>query len=72
MFTLLTDASKVAFVTLVQQLEAWDFDFIDCQVYTDHLARFGATQWSRRRFLEALHTTLGRPTRRGRWCFDPP
>jgi leucyl/phenylalanyl-tRNA--protein transferase len=72
MFTRRTDASKVAFVTLVRQLAAWDFDFIDCQVYTDHLARLGATQWSRRRFLEALDASLARPTRRGRWSLDTP
>jgi leucyl/phenylalanyl-tRNA--protein transferase len=72
MFARRTDASKVAFVTLVRQLAAWDFDFIDCQVYTDHLARFGAKPWSRRRFLEALDTSLARPTRRGRWSLDAP
>jgi leucyl/phenylalanyl-tRNA--protein transferase len=70
MFTRQSDASKVAFVTLVQQLEAWDFDLFDCQVYSDHLARFGATRWSRRRFLEALEASIGKPTRRGRWNFD--
>jgi len=70
MFARRTEASKVAFVTLVRQLAAWDFDVIDCQVYTDHLARFGATPWSRRRFLEALDASLARPTRRGRWSLE--
>ena len=72
MFARRTDASKVAFVTLVRQLAAWDFDVIDCQVYTDHLARFGATPWSRRRFLEALDASLARPARRGRWSLEAP
>jgi len=72
MFTRRSDASKVAFVTLVRQLAAWDFDFIDCQVYTEHLARFGATPWSRRRFLQQLEASLARPTRRGRWRLDAP
>jgi leucyl/phenylalanyl-tRNA--protein transferase len=70
MFARRTEASKVAFVTLVRQLAAWDFDVIDCQVYTDHLARFGATPWSRRRFLETLDASLARPTRRGRWSLE--
>jgi len=70
MFTLKSDASKVAFVTLVRQLEAWNFDFLDCQVHSDHLARLGATEWSRRRFLRELDASLGHPTRRGRWSFD--
>jgi leucyl/phenylalanyl-tRNA--protein transferase len=71
MFAERPDASKVAFVTLVRQLEAWSFDLIDCQVHTDHLARFGATEWPRRRFLAALAESLGRPSRRGRWTLDP-
>jgi leucyl/phenylalanyl-tRNA--protein transferase len=70
MFTLKSDASKVAFVTLVRQLEAWSFDFVDCQVHSDHLVRLGATQWSRRRFLRTLDASSGRPTRRGRWSLD--
>lgn len=71
MFTLRADASKLAFVVLARQLEAWDFDLIDCQVHTRHLARFGATEWSRRRFLRALRRSLERPTRRGAWRLDP-
>ena len=42
MFADRPDASKVAFVVLVRQLARWGFDLIDCQVHTDHLARFGA------------------------------
>ncbi len=70
MFTLRTDASKVAFVALVRQLEAWGFDLVDCQVHTDHLARFGARDRPRARFLEELGASLAKPTRRGRWSFD--
>ena len=71
MFASRTDASKVAFATLVAQLDRWEFDLIDCQVYTDHLARFGATEWPRSRFLSVLEESLAKPTRRGRWRFDP-
>jgi leucyl/phenylalanyl-tRNA--protein transferase len=71
MFALRPDASKVAFVALVRQLERWGFDLIDCQVHTDHLARFGATEWPRSRFLDTLAESLGAPTRRGPWRFDP-
>jgi len=70
MFTRRSGASKVAFATLVQQLERWGFDLIDCQVHTDHLARFGARPWSREHFLKALAESLARPTRRGRWTFE--
>lgn len=71
MFAERPDASKVAFVVLVRQLATWGFDLIDCQVHTDHLARFGASEWPRERFLEALAASLGRPSRRGRWRLDP-
>jgi leucyl/phenylalanyl-tRNA--protein transferase len=70
MFAHVPDASKVAFVTLVVQLTAWQIDLIDCQVYTDHLARFGAEEWPRARYLQALRVALRRPTRAGRWTFD--
>ena len=67
MFSLETDASKVAFVALVRQLEAWGFEFVDCQVHTEHLARFGAVSWPRSLFLERLEQALGASTRRGSW-----
>lgn len=70
MFGLETDASKVAFVALVRQLEAWDFDFLDCQVHTEHLVRFGARAWSRSLFLERLAGALVAPTRVGPWGFE--
>ncbi len=71
MFAALPDASKVAFVTLVQQLERWDFEMIDCQVHTEHLERFGAEEWPRSEFIDALARALERPTRRGPWRIDP-
>lgn len=64
------DASKVAFVALVRQLEVWGFDFVDCQVRTAHLARFGARDWPRGEFLAALDRALAAETRRGSWAFD--
>jgi leucyl/phenylalanyl-tRNA--protein transferase len=71
MFALRSDASKIAFVTLVRQLQRWGVELIDCQVHTEHLARFGATCWSRGRFLEQLARALEGETRRGRWRLDP-
>ncbi|MCA9528957.1 MAG: leucyl/phenylalanyl-tRNA--protein transferase [Myxococcales bacterium] len=71
MFTRVPDASKVAFVRLVTQLDAWGFHFIDCQVQTAHLDRFGATAWPRARFLAALDRALACPTRAGPWTLEP-
>ncbi len=70
MFSRASDASKVAFVALVRQLAAWDITLIDCQVETDHLARFGATSWPRERYLAALTEAVGRPTRHAPWRLD--
>lgn len=67
MFALQPDASKIAFVTLAAQLDAWGIDLIDCQVHTDHLARFGAREQSRRDFLADLADHVEQPTRKGPW-----
>ncbi len=61
MFTHQADASKVAFVTLVRQLQLWDFDLFDCQVTSEHLSRFGARGLPRSEFLERLHHSVNRP-----------
>jgi leucyl/phenylalanyl-tRNA--protein transferase len=72
MFARETDASKVAFVALVEQLRRWSIPLVDCQVYTPHLASLGAREWTRLDFLAALREALGRPTRLGPWRFDAP
>jgi leucyl/phenylalanyl-tRNA--protein transferase len=71
MFAREPDASKAAFVTLVEQLRRWGIGLIDCQVYTHHLARFGAEERPRRSYLAALRKAMAHPTRVGRWSFDP-
>ncbi|MDL2328230.1 leucyl/phenylalanyl-tRNA--protein transferase [Desulfosarcina sp. OttesenSCG-928-A07] len=58
MFTRVSNASKVAFVMLVEHLRKLDFALVDCQVKTDHLMRFGAREISRKRFLEILSTAI--------------
>jgi leucyl/phenylalanyl-tRNA--protein transferase len=70
MFAHRPNASKSTFVALVRQLDHWGFDLIDCQVYTEHLERFGASEWPRARFLEELAPALAKPGRPGRWCFE--
>jgi leucyl/phenylalanyl-tRNA--protein transferase len=70
MFATESDASKVAFVSLVQQLEAWEIGLIDCQMSTPHLASFGATEWTRDMFLDALARGTEQPTRMAPWSFN--
>jgi leucyl/phenylalanyl-tRNA---protein transferase len=67
MFQTEADASKIAFGTLLANLVAWRFELVDCQSYTDHLARFGAVHWPRAKFLEVLARCLRAPTREGPW-----
>lgn len=67
MFAHVSEASKVAFATLVPRLQGWGFELIDCQQETEHLARFGATPWPRKQFLAALTHALQKPTRQGAW-----
>ena len=54
MFTLAPDASKAAFATAARALFHAGCLLIDCQVETEHLARFGAADVARRRFLQLL------------------
>lgn len=67
MFTRAPDASKVAFAFLVEVLRSRGIHLIDCQVYTEHLARFGAKEVSRDAFLTSLNDALERPTLPGPW-----
>lgn len=54
MFSLKTDASKVALYHLVQKLKKQNFKLIDCQVPNDHLKSLGAKEVSRSKFLDIL------------------
>jgi len=67
MFTLVSNASNVGLVKLVEHLKELSFDLIDCQVPTEHLIRFGARQIPRMRFLNQLKKSLNAPTQRGKW-----
>ncbi len=70
MFARASDASKVAFVSIARQLDRWGIGLIDCQVWTEHLERFGAEEWPRERYLDELSRALGAPTRKGPWRMD--
>ncbi len=55
MFALQNDASKAAYYVLVRHLQHWGYDFIDCQVPTDHLKSLGAKEVRRDIFLQKLY-----------------
>lgn len=69
MFSRISNASKAAFVTLVEHLHKNAFHLVDCQVKTDHLLRFGAREVPRQVFLNQLEKSLKKPTLRGKWQF---
>ncbi|MFA5454532.1 MAG: leucyl/phenylalanyl-tRNA--protein transferase [Sulfurimonas sp.] len=54
MFSLVNDASKSAYAVLVKHLKFWGYDFIDCQVPTEHLKSLGAKEVTREYFLDRL------------------
>ena len=54
MFHRVGDASKIAFVHLVAQLQRAGFGMIDCQMKTAHLERFGAAEIPRQEFAGRL------------------
>ena len=67
MFTRVTDASKVALVSLARQLEAWDMPMIDCQMSTPHLASLGARDIPRAEFLREVRHQVQRPATPAAW-----
>lgn len=70
MFHLVSNASKVAFVRLVERLRGWHFTLIDCQQPTEYMTGFGAVGWTREQFLSELAIGLEAKTRRFNWGDD--
>jgi leucyl/phenylalanyl-tRNA--protein transferase len=70
MFSRATDASKLALVHLVRQLERWGFGLIDCQMRTSHLASLGAREVPRARFSRQLEQLVNYPSEPTVWTFD--
>jgi len=67
MFSLVSDASKVAFRALSDVLGAKSYDFIDCQMKTEHLVTLGAVEVRRNLYLEELASALDKPSDIGYW-----
>lgn len=61
MFSLESDASKVALVALCRRLAAHGFALLDCQVFNAHLQRMGAVQVPRKAFLRRLGAACATP-----------
>lgn len=58
MFSKRTDASKVAFASLVEKLREQKFSLLDAQYMTPHLRSLGAIEISREEYLKRLSSAL--------------
>ena len=58
MFSRETNASKIAFIRMVEQLHIWGYALIDCQIKNEHLLSLGASEISRSRFQHYLDCYL--------------
>ena len=68
MFSLVNNASKVGFVTVMEHLvREFGVELIDCQAPTDYLASFGAKKVPRDWFLSRLKELVVFPGTRGTW-----
>ncbi|MGV9003046.1 leucyl/phenylalanyl-tRNA--protein transferase [Flavobacterium sp.] len=54
MFSKVSNASKIAFVSLVKYLKENNYKLLDCQVYNAHLEKLGAFEISREIFMRVL------------------
>ena len=70
MFSKKTNASKLALWALVKKLIEWEFIFIDCQFYTDHLNSIGAEEIGRNAYLEQLKISALCKSKKGSWTDD--
>lgn len=59
MFSEVSNASKFAFISLVQALQQKGIKLIDCQVYTAHLESLGARNISRQQYMALLGSIGG-------------
>ncbi len=67
MFAAVSNASKAAFIALVERLRSRGFALVDCQVHTAHLESLGARGIPRGEFMRLLAEALKMPTLRGSW-----
>lgn len=69
MFSLRSNASKVGYATLVEQLAHWGYALIDCQVHSEHMESLGAKLISRAQFVDIVAANIDqRPSHQ--WAFD--
>ena len=54
MFSNVSNASKIAFIALAQQLKSENYQLLDCQVHNSHLESLGCQEIDRKHFMSIL------------------
>ena len=70
MFSKEPNSSKIALVHLMNKLQEWNFDLIDCQMKTEHLMQFGAREIPGNEFQRLLDKSSARLDQKGKWQID--
>ena len=70
MFSKVDNASKLALFYLILHLKEWGFEFIDCQVHSNHLESLGALEIPRCEFMEKLEALIGGKPENEEWQVD--
>lgn len=58
MFSKVSNASKIAFISLVRKLKDENYKLLDCQVHNDHLESLGAREIPREDFMRILKSKV--------------
>ena len=58
MFSKVSNASKVAFISLVNHLKNENYKLLDCQVYNEHLESLGCKEIDRKDFMKILNLDI--------------
>jgi leucyl/phenylalanyl-tRNA--protein transferase len=67
MFSLTSNASKIALIFLSNRLNAGDFEVLDCQVVSSHLLTLGASIIPRGDFIRRIESACDQPPLRQSW-----
>lgn len=67
MFSRVPNTSKLCLIRLCRWLIDKGIKIIDCQIYSEHLARMGAVEIPRVAFLKEIKKALKNPTLKGKW-----
>ena len=67
MFSIETNASKLALIELSEFLKKKEYEIIDCQVHNSHLESLGAKEIQREKFIEILNEQIQKPAEYKKW-----